>query len=433
MEPYPVLGYNTASTAVLDTSAIPDGIADTMVTNTGSLSCLIDNAGNVNIWYTNFRNLNDGGGLSYFPTGQSSLLHWSEANPTVLNVIDDFFTSIHDCDGSNSIQVGSNYFTTATNDGDAYYPGEGFITTPQAGIDASGNLFVVYSCVMENDTTVSGVAALASQNFRDIFGAWSSDGGVTWSDPINISKSWGIEDAFPSIARSVDANLYISWMADAEPGTALQNGDPIAYNGVMFLALDKATFMTLGTAAGNTDACNDNSLPTTPVADFTWAQDATDMCKINFTDISQGNPNTWTWVFGDGATSTAQNPTHTYATPGGLKNVSLVVSNVYGSNSSPTKKVAACIPAGINDVTVNPISIYPNPTSGNVMINLEGVNASNSVITIENAIGQTVSTTTNKNGLSKINLDLSSQANGVYFIKVQTNSGVISQRFVIQK
>jgi hypothetical protein len=67
------------------------------------------------------------------------------------------------------------------------------------------------------------------------------------------------------------------------------------------------------------------------------------------------------------------------------------------------------------------------------MINLEGVNASNSVITIENAIGQTVSTTTNKNGLSKINLDLSAQANGVYFIKVQTNSGVISQRFVIQK
>jgi PKD repeat protein len=37
---------------------------------------------------------------------------------------------------------------------------------------------------------------------------------------------------------------------------------------------------------------------------------------IAFTDTSTGSPTSWLWAFGDGETSTAQNPTHTYATTG---------------------------------------------------------------------------------------------------------------------
>ncbi len=37
---------------------------------------------------------------------------------------------------------------------------------------------------------------------------------------------------------------------------------------------------------------------------------------INFVDESFGNPTSWEWEFGDGSTSTDQNPVHTYATPG---------------------------------------------------------------------------------------------------------------------
>jgi len=41
---------------------------------------------------------------------------------------------------------------------------------------------------------------------------------------------------------------------------------------------------------------------------------------VQFTDatIFNGNPNgrKWNWTFGDGGTSTIQNPTHTYATEG---------------------------------------------------------------------------------------------------------------------
>lgn len=37
---------------------------------------------------------------------------------------------------------------------------------------------------------------------------------------------------------------------------------------------------------------------------------------VQFTDLSVGTPIRWYWVFGDGTTSTEQNPIHTYATRG---------------------------------------------------------------------------------------------------------------------
>jgi PKD repeat protein len=53
--------------------------------------------------------------------------------------------------------------------------------------------------------------------------------------------------------------------------------------------------------------------------------------SLNFTDQSDGNILTWLWSFGDGTTSTLQNPSHTYNTPG-TYTVSLSVSGLGGSD-----------------------------------------------------------------------------------------------------
>lgn len=47
---------------------------------------------------------------------------------------------------------------------------------------------------------------------------------------------------------------------------------------------------------------------------------------VSFTDQSGGNPTGWFWDFGDGTSSTQQNPTHTYTQPG-LYSVMLVANN----------------------------------------------------------------------------------------------------------
>ncbi len=54
---------------------------------------------------------------------------------------------------------------------------------------------------------------------------------------------------------------------------------------------------------------------------------------VNFTDLSTGNPTSWSWNFGDGSgTSTTQNPSYTY-TAAGTYTVSLTATNAYGSDA----------------------------------------------------------------------------------------------------
>ncbi len=48
--------------------------------------------------------------------------------------------------------------------------------------------------------------------------------------------------------------------------------------------------------------------------------------NVHFTDQSTGNPTSWLWDFGDGGTSTEQNPDYTYNNPG-VYDIELVISN----------------------------------------------------------------------------------------------------------
>jgi len=62
---------------------------------------------------------------------------------------------------------------------------------------------------------------------------------------------------------------------------------------------------------------------------------ATTVCEgaVQFTDQSAGAPTSWLWRFGDGTTSTLQNPAHTYVTPGAYP-VTLTATNAQGSSTS---------------------------------------------------------------------------------------------------
>jgi PKD repeat protein len=68
-----------------------------------------------------------------------------------------------------------------------------------------------------------------------------------------------------------------------------------------------------------------------PVSDFVFN---TPNCTgtVNFSDESINGPANWVWVFGDGSTSTQQNPVHTYA-QSGTYDVTLITSNPYGSDT----------------------------------------------------------------------------------------------------
>ncbi len=69
---------------------------------------------------------------------------------------------------------------------------------------------------------------------------------------------------------------------------------------------------------------------TAPVAAFNGSPTSGDApLTVSFTDLSSNNPATWSWNFGDGANSSAQNPSHQY-TLAGTYTVTLTASNCAG-------------------------------------------------------------------------------------------------------
>ena len=70
-----------------------------------------------------------------------------------------------------------------------------------------------------------------------------------------------------------------------------------------------------------------------PVASFSWSpQPPTVGLSIQFADTSTGDPTSWVWDFGDGATSVEQNPSHSFASEG-IFDVSLTATNDAGSDT----------------------------------------------------------------------------------------------------
>jgi PKD repeat protein len=76
-----------------------------------------------------------------------------------------------------------------------------------------------------------------------------------------------------------------------------------------------------------------SSGPVPPVANFVGNPTSGVVPLIvAFTDLSTGNPTSWSWTFGDGGTSSEQNPVHEYSAVG-VYTVSLTAENAYGSDT----------------------------------------------------------------------------------------------------
>ncbi|HWX66572.1 MAG TPA: PKD domain-containing protein [Rhodanobacter sp.] len=84
----------------------------------------------------------------------------------------------------------------------------------------------------------------------------------------------------------------------------------------------------------------------TPVANFS---DTTSGLTANFTDSSTdtgGTISSHSWTFGDGSTSTATSPSHTYAAAGTYSVTETVTDSVSGKTSSKTASVTVASPGG---------------------------------------------------------------------------------------
>ncbi|MCY7328026.1 MAG: PKD domain-containing protein, partial [Saprospiraceae bacterium] len=162
-------------------------------------------------------------------------------------------------------------------------------------------------------------------------------------------------------------------------------------------------------------SCDSLGIDNVPLANFRYdLEDTLQPLQLTFTDVTDYEPSTWQWFFGDGQSSNEQNPVHVYAHSGTYQ-VCLTASNANGSSTF-------CRTVGIGLVgTENPaweelIQAYPNPVSEQWTILINGVDHPVKM-TLSDCTGRYIATHSLTVGINDLNInDLKP---GVYFWEVR--------------
>ena len=107
------------------------------------------------------------------------------------------------------------------------------------------------------------------------------------------------------------------------PGTIVSSGGAIT----VYLHADQAVN---GSGFEANWSCSFPSAP--PVTNFSISDSISCNNTISFSDFSTNGPTSWLWDFGDGNTSSLQNPIHTYSNSG-IYTIKLITTNQFGTDS----------------------------------------------------------------------------------------------------
>jgi PKD repeat protein len=159
-------------------------------------------------------------------------------------------------------------------------------------------------------------------------------------------------------------------------------------------------------------------------ADFTFeASGAT----LTFTDASTG-ATSWAWAFGDGATSTEQDPVHTY-TAAGNYTITLTINGIDCSTTSTWE---------INTAVNGPApatgsSVLPNPASEEVMVDLGPGPSTDRMIEVYDTEGRLVLGRNLVQGTARVVLDVSGWSPGAYQLLIRSSEAIERHTLLIAR
>lgn len=153
--------------------------------------------------------------------------------------------------------------------------------------------------------------------------------------------------------------------------------------------------------------------------------------SVTFTDSSAQMPTYWLWNFGDGQTSSLQNPVHVYNTKG-LYTVSLIAWNANSADTIEKVDLINVQNVGIENIIYQAdVQLIPNPVSSDNNLRIEIKNQEIKSVEIFNIIGECVFTK-NYSGSSQTTIQLNEFEKGVYFVKViaQNKQSIVKKLIV---
>ena len=161
------------------------------------------------------------------------------------------------------------------------------------------------------------------------------------------------------------------------------------------------------------------SLPVTvtasPVdADFSFVNNNG---TVSFTDFSS-NATNWFWDFGDGNTSTEQNPTHTYD-PIGNYTATLTVN---GQTNCQAEYAVDAVVGILERGNEQSIKLIPNPASNEVMVNFDQALKETAQLNIYATDGRLVRSVTLNQGANQTLISTANLENAIYWVVINPKS-----------
>lgn len=148
---------------------------------------------------------------------------------------------------------------------------------------------------------------------------------------------------------------------------------------------------------------------------------------VIFNDRSDSTVTAWAWDFGDGATSTSQNPVHLYDLSG-VYLVCLTVTDMFGCISTACDTVSYSV--GIEPESIPSKNIYPNPTSGFFSVKISSLYGKQVQIGVFDMTGRKVIGREETVISPSLDLDLSGEAKGTYMIYILSGEKVMIGKII---
>lgn len=145
------------------------------------------------------------------------------------------------------------------------------------------------------------------------------------------------------------------------------------------------------------------------------------------------NAVSYSWDFGDAsAPSNSANPSHTY-TVNGTYTVTLTATGPCGSDTYTFVITISQVGLQDNDLSET-LSLYPNPNDGNFTLAFDFTKEKDVTIQVLDVSGRIVFAD-QENGIMNYNkqIGLESAESGMYFVRIITSEGVVTQKVMVQK
>ena len=168
--------------------------------------------------------------------------------------------------------------------------------------------------------------------FNDIFGFFISGPGINGVQNLALIPGTSI----PVAINNINDTSYSQYYVDNTNGTVLQYDGYTTKMGINYKVIPGQQYHFKIAIADVGDNIYDSgvfiesgsfqSIPIPIPCNAYFQYNIDSLNSVNFTNLSSGNNiNSWSWNFGDGTSSTVQNPTHIYAS-NGTYNVCLTIS-----------------------------------------------------------------------------------------------------------